>query len=70
MEPIICKNDGNIVLSKMKEYLTKNEMIKDICILEQNGEQIVFLLADHCISEETAKIWWNGYSAGMKAALE
>lgn len=69
MDPIICQNDAGIVLSKIKEYLTNSKTVQDICILEENDDQIVFLLGEKKISEKDAKIWWSGYSAGMKAAL-
>lgn len=68
--PIICQNDAEILIHKMKEFLENEESIKDICLLEKNNEQVVFLLSDKSISEEKAKIWWSGYSEGLKAALE
>lgn len=69
MEPIICQNEAEIVLNKVKEYLSSGKSIKDVCILDQNNDQIVFLLGDSDISEDKARIWWDGYSQGMKAAL-
>lgn len=69
MEPIICQNKAEIVLNKVKEYLSSGKSIKDVCILDQNNDQIVFLLGDSYISEDKARIWWDGYSQGMKAAL-
>lgn len=69
MEPIICQNDAEIVLKKVKEYLENGKPIKDICLLDQNNDQIVFLLGDSKISEDKARIWWDGYSSGLKAAL-
>lgn len=69
MEPIICQNDAQIVLNKMKEYLADGKTIKDVCLLDQNNDQIVFLLGETKISEERARIWWDGYSSGLKAAL-
>lgn len=69
MEPIICQNNAEIVLIKLKEYLANKKSIKDICILDQNNDQIVFLLGDSEISEDKARIWWDGYSSGLKAAL-
>lgn len=69
MEPIICQNDAGIVLKRVKEFLANNKPIKDVCLLDQNNDQIVFLLGDTEISEDKARIWWDGYSEGMKAAL-
>ncbi len=69
MEPIICQNEADIVLKKVKEYLSEGNSIKDICVLDQNDDQIVFLLGDSDISEDKARIWWDGYSSGLKAAL-
>lgn len=69
MEPIICQNDAAIVLSKVKEYLADGKTIKDVCVLDQNNDQIVFLLGATRISEDKARIWWDGYSSGLKAAL-
>lgn len=69
MEPIICQNNAEIVLNKVKEYLSTGKSIKDICLLDQNNNQIVFLLGDTKISEDKARIWWDGYSSGLKAAL-
>lgn len=69
MEPIICQNDAKVVLKKIKEYLGSGKPIKDICVLDHNDEQIVFLLGDSNISEDKARIWWDGYSSGLKAAL-
>jgi hypothetical protein len=69
VEPIICKNDAEVVLNKVKEYLSEDKVIKDICILDHNNEQIVFLLGNTEISEDKARIWWDGYAAGLKAAL-
>lgn len=69
MEPIICKNDAGIVLIKVKEYLASGKSIKDVCVLDQNNEQVIFLLGETEISEDKARIWWDGYSSGMKAAL-
>lgn len=69
MEPIICPNDAAIVLKKVKEYLGSGKEIKDICLLDQNKDQIVFFLGDTKISEDKAHIWWDGYSSGLKAAL-
>lgn len=69
MEPIICQNDAAVVLNKVKEYLIDGKSIKDLCLLEQNNDQIIFLLGDAKISEDGARIWWDGYSSGLKAAL-
>jgi len=69
VDPIICQNDAGIVLKRVKEYLSSGKTIKDLCILDQNNNQIVFLLGEDKISEEKARIWWDGYSSGMKAAL-
>ncbi len=69
MEPIICQNDAEIVLNKMKEYLLNGKSIKDILVLDRNNDQIVFLLEDSSISEDQARIWWDGYNSGLKAAL-
>lgn len=69
MEPIICQNDAAIVLNEVKEYLANGKSIKDVCLLVQNNDQIVFLLSDNKISEDKARIWWDGYSSGLKAAL-
>ncbi|KKK51118.1 hypothetical protein LCGC14_3118180 [marine sediment metagenome] len=69
MEPIICQNDAEIVLNRVKEYLATGKQIKDVCLLDQNNDQIVFLLGDAEISEDKARIWWDGYSSGLKAAL-
>jgi len=69
VEPIICQNDAEIVLKKMKEYLKSGKFIKDVCILDRNTDQIVFLLGDSEISDDKARIWWDGYSSGLKAAL-
>ena len=70
MNPIICENNGQVVASKIKEFLQEYGIIKDICIVDSNNSQIVLLL-DHAsaLNEKDAKIWWNGYSEGMKAAL-
>lgn len=70
MEPFICQNDAEIVLQKVKEYLASGKVIKDLCILHRNEQQIVFLLDETEVSEQVAKIWWDGYSSGLKAALE
>jgi len=67
--PIICQNNAAIVLNKIKEYLANDKLVQDICVLEENDEQIVFLLGEKEIKEKEAKIWWSGYSAGLKAVL-
>ncbi len=69
MEPIICQNDAEIVLKKLKEYLATGKAIKDVCLLDRNNDQIVFLIGDTKVDEDKARIWWDGYSTGMKAAL-
>lgn len=70
MKPIICDNDAEIVINKIQDFIQAGGTIKDICIIEKNSSQIVMLLSDRTISQEKAKIWWNGYSEGLKVALE
>lgn len=70
MKPIICDNDAEIVINKIQDFIKAGGTIKDICIIEKNSSQIVMLLSDRTISQEKAKIWWNGYSEGLKVALE
>ncbi len=53
----------------IREFLQQGGIIKDIYLVDTNNTQVVFLLHDAPISEESAKIWWNGYSEGLKAAL-
>ncbi len=70
MDPIICSKDAQIVIQTIEKYLQKGDkMIKDIQLVESNDSQIVFLVDTKPISKEAAKIWWSGYSEGMKAAL-
>jgi len=68
VDPIICQNNAETVLEQVKEYLV-NKTLKDICILDKNNDQIVFLLGDTEISEDKARTWWDGYTSGLKAAL-
>jgi len=71
MGPIICSKDPQSILNAIKDYLnngTKN--IQDILLVEINNEQIIFLVDSQPIDADKAKIWWNGYSAGLKSALE
>ena len=70
MKPIICQNDAEIVINKIQEFIAGGSIIKDICVVDKNESQIVILLGNKPISEEKAKIWWNGYSEGLKAALD
>ena len=70
MEAIICKNDVRIVLSRIQGFLKKGGIIKDLYALEIDNDQMVLILHDKEIDESTAKIWWNGYSQGMKVALQ
>jgi hypothetical protein len=70
VDPIICAKDAGIVLQSISNYLESgNKIIKDIQLMEQNESQIVFVVDDKPISKEAARIWWSGYSAGMKAVL-
>ncbi len=70
MKPIICQNDAEIVINKIQEFVHNGGIIKDICMIDKNESQVVMLLSDKSISQEKARIWWNGYSEGLKAALE
>lgn len=70
MKPIICSNDSVIILEKIKGFLDENGIMKDLCLLEQNDEQVVFLLSSEKINKDKADIWWSGYSAGLQVALE
>lgn len=70
MDPIICARDGKIVLNAIKEYLkNKDKCIEDLVIVETKENQVVFLVNDKTIDSEAAKIWWSGYSEGMRIAL-
>lgn len=70
MDPVICKNDPGIVLNKIQEFLNQGRIIKDLLVLERTNQQIVLLLSEDKIDEKEAKIWWSGFSAGLRAALE
>ncbi len=70
MEAIICKNDVNIVLIRIQEFLKEGGTIGGVCVVEQNADQVVILLDEKHISEDSAKVWWSGFSQGMKTALE
>jgi len=70
MKPIICQNDVEIVINKIQEFVDGGGIIKDICVVDKNESQVVMLMDEKSISREKARIWWNGYSEGLKAALE
>lgn len=70
MKPIICQNDAEIVINKIQEFIHDGGTIRDICVVDKNESQIVILLGDKPIDQEKARIWWSGYSEGLKAALE
>lgn len=70
MDPIICQSDVRIVLNTIQDFLRKGGIIKDLYVLEVDDSQVVLLLHDDLINENSAKIWWSGYSEGMKAALQ
>lgn len=70
MNPIICSNNVETVLDSLSRYLAGDKIIKDIQLMEQNDTQVVFLVDEKKINKEAAKIWWSGYSEGLKIALE
>ena len=70
MDPIICSNNVVTVLDSLRNYLGSGKKIQDIHLVESNNKQVVFLVSDKLIPEGAAAIWWNGYSEGLKIALE
>ncbi len=70
MEPIICKNDAQIVIERIQEFLQSGRIIKDLITVDSSKNQIIIMISDKSINSDSAKIWWNGYSAGLKSALE
>lgn len=69
MKAIICDNNINIIIQKLQDFLDSDGIIKGVYLADHNNDQIVLLIGNSPINEEAAKIWWNGYSEGMKAIL-
>ena len=66
MKTIICENKD--ILVNLKEFLNDKGSIADIFVIEQEENNVVFLLNDKSkITPELAQIWWEGYQAGMGA---
>lgn len=70
MFPIICKNETGILVKKIEEYLSSDKILKDIKLVETTKDQIVVILHNEKITDEKAEIFWSGYQAGLKQALE
>ena len=69
--PIICENDLQIVFDKIQEQIEKGSIIiKGIKLVDYTDKQIVILVSDNPISPELASIWWEGYTIGLRSALE
>jgi len=70
MEPIICDNNTKTIIKKIQEYLAGGCIIKSIYLIDHEGSQTILLIDDKEIDKKQAEVWWNGYSAGMQAALQ
>ena len=70
MDPIICSKNVETVVSAIKDYLgDKSKSIKDILLVETGDSQVVLLVDNEPINMHSAQIWWDGYSEGLKVAL-
>jgi len=71
MDPIICSKDTETVISAIKDYLRdETKSIKDILLIEHSGTQLILLVDNKPIQKDSAKIWWSGYSEGLRIALD
>jgi hypothetical protein len=70
MHPIICKNEAELIVKQIREYILKGGEIKDIHLVDDSDSQVVLVVSDHKITAERASDWWSGYTAGLKQALE
>lgn len=65
MEPIVCKNNAQSVVSKIQEYIAKDRIIKCIYLVDCSDDQAVILLSESEITERDAKIFWAGFQAAL-----
>lgn len=64
MKPIIC--DKKDVLAQLRQFLEEENAIVDLMIVDEQENQVIFLIDDkEKITPDFAKIWWQGYQAGM-----
>ena len=47
MEPIICKNDLQLVIDRLQEYLAEGSIIRGIRLVDQTDDQIVLLIDEN-----------------------
>ncbi len=69
MYPIICQNNIGAIIKRLQDFLSEGGIIKSIYFVEQDKTQVILLVAEEVIDKQMAKVWWSGYSEGMKAAL-
>jgi len=68
MSPVICSNDVETVLNKLKEFVEKHGMIKSLRVIENTDDQIVFLLDEkETITHKEANLFWSGYKAALES---
>lgn len=65
LEPIICKNNIKTVVSKIQEFLENGGIIKGIYLVDDVENQVVLLISDEEITQQTAEIFWAGYQAAL-----
>ncbi len=70
MTPIVCDNNLETVLRKLQEHITDVGIIAGMHLADSTEKQVIILVSDAPINAEQAQIWWSGYHAGMKNALE
>lgn len=65
IKPIICKNDVREVLNNLQEYADNGGIMNSLCLVDCSDNQVVVLVSDRKISEDTAAAWWSGYVAAL-----
>ncbi len=65
MQPIICKNDLKTIVDQLQEYVQKGRTIGGIRLVDQSDDQVVLLIGECPIDQNTADVFWSGWQAAL-----
>lgn len=66
MVPVICENDLKKIVNQIQEYLSAKGSIRGIRLVDCSDKQVVLLIDESTISQETADAWWSGFRAALE----
>jgi hypothetical protein len=69
LDVIICKNTAESIVESLQKALEKgvgDNPIKDICLIDSSGEDIVILVSGNVIEKNVAEAFWLGYQSAIK----